>query len=266
MKKNYKSSPKLFYSSYKPRPEGGAGRGVSFTALRPVIIAAIIILGFFFIQRLPVFVISDVEVEGKKQEEIKEKLSSLKGTSLFSGKINRRIDDVKSHDLEIEELTCRKGIPATLHCTVTMREAVMSWKAGEKTFLVDSLGFVFAEGESVNDVVISDGSNTALKIGDMVASSEIVETYSGLHRSLSEKGLVVDSLAVEKSLYMVTAYLSGSTSSNIPFPSTSSLKVLFTTSYPIALQVDALEKFLQQRSSNVSEYLDVRVAGYLYYK
>lgn len=258
-------TPKVFHSNYRaPKPINWQ----LYRSLKPVLWLLVISAVIYFIGRLPVFRVEVVQVEGTDNQTIIDQLSTSKGQPIFSKAVRRNVDRLIAENLQIDELNCRRGIPDTLRCQVSLRVPAIVWRHGGKDWLVDQNGFVYGEkpvGQPI-PVAIEDRGPTAVTLGTTVASSEIVSLYQKIHQQLTAKGLVVSNIFISESLYQVGVTLTSSTNPELPFAAKSPISVLMVTSYPVESQVATLVELLKTKQDQITERVDLRVPGYAYTK
>lgn len=218
------------------------------------------------LMRLPLFTIQSVEVIGSLDAESTKTLQSLQGHSLFSRKVSQTVVELKHKNLTIATLSCRRGVPSTLRCQASDRHAAVLWQRQDQKFAVDASGLVYAVAGSTSGPVIEDRAAQSVEIGQVVAGGELLGYYQKLIAALASQGFTLDHLFVDQSLYQVGALLTGSTNPAIPFPPAQPLTVLFTANRSLDDQIAALVLTLQQKSSSVTSYIDVRVGEYVYFK
>jgi cell division septal protein FtsQ len=208
---------------------------------------------------LPVWRLKTVELLGDKNEQILQSLNNLLGQSIFSSSVSRSINKTREN-LAVADFTCRRGLPATLRCTLTLRTSEVAWKTEGAVYLVDKHGVLFATqpSDQVQQLVIEDGAHQPVKLGSVVASPEIINQYKYLVELLTKKQLTVRTLLLSESLYQVTAV--------IERPGKNAIQGLFLLSGDAPAQVEALVAVLAAKGDSITERIDVRVPGYVYTK
>lgn len=261
-------TPKVFGTSYRPSPTK-SNRPLSntnFKFWRPVILVVGLVMVALLITRLPVFQIKTVTINGLTNAELIGELEALKGKSIFSNQINRTTTKWLNHDQSLSGLACRRGIPDAITCTGKNREGVLIWKQGEKEYWVDGVGRVFASRQASDPtaLVVEDRAGE-VRVGDDVASQEIVDTYVRLHQRLSERSITIKNFFVADALYQPSVIISA-----FPGPGggviQKDITIQFAATESIDAQVKTLASLLGQRGERVAERIDLRVPGYVYYR
>lgn len=251
-------NPKLFGSSYVVA-QSSANRPRLDKSWRAILLVIVLIATVLLLGRLPVWRLKTVELFGDKNEYISTELNGLLGQSIFSTSVSRLISKTRNN-LEVADFVCRRGLPATLRCTLSLRRAEIVWKTGGSGYLVDKRGVLFvAQSTDLTDLlVVEDTQRQPIKIGSVVASPEIINQYRHLIELLSTKQLTAKTLLLNESLYQVTAI--------IERPGKNPIQGLFLLSGDASSQVEALSGVLTTKGDSITERIDVRVPGYIYTK
>lgn len=254
-------TPKVFNAKYRPpQPTGPSSR-----SWKPVIIVACIVLGGLALTRLPVFQISSIELIGNVSAATKEKIESLRGTTIFSDEVSRVVSGLRATDPLLADLQCSRGLPATLRCSASSREAAFIWKSGDRQFLLDRSGFIFAPASGESLLTIEDNKKQPAEIGQRITTEEVLDGYRGLTEALRAASFTVRQFSIDESFYQLTAHVTGRTDTAKPFPPIPELRIVMTTTYPFPEQIAVVVSLLEGRAPMIRERVDVRVPGNVYY-
>jgi hypothetical protein len=233
--------------------------------MRQMLIVALIIVGGYFLTRLPIFQIQNIELTGQSNSVLTKELEELKGQSLLSAAASNKVREITLANISILDLHCDKGIPNTLRCAVAFRQPKFVWQTSSGSYLVDSEGYAYAKANTDTDLVtISDRKGLKVEVGDQLMSEEVVAIFESIDENLDKRGIKVDSYFVNTSvLHPGVTASKRSGSKNFPKQKTD---IYFSASYPIATQVEILDKLLSKSSNSIKQYIDLRTAGYIYYK
>lgn len=263
MRQPTRSTPKVFNANYRPPRKFDWS---SYVSLRAPLIVVAVIAGIILVSRLPFFQIKTVEVTGTTDTSIIDEINTLTGRSIFSHTISTQITTIKAKDVAISDIRCSRGIPATLKCSVVLRQPVAVWRSGGNGYIVDRSGAAYKTlTDEANILVIDDRMNTIVTIGTNVMSEDLLATYQQVSDTMKTYGFIVKNLFVTESLYQFGAVVSGRTTPDQPYIAAGDLTVLLTVNYPIEAQIKTLRQTLQDRSASIKERVDLRVPGYLYY-
>jgi len=246
-------TPKLFGTSYQPPIE----KPPSWRPWRPVLIMIAVVAGVTLIGHLPMFQLKTVEIKSA-QSEIQTEATKLIGQPIFSSSIGRWISETRSKNPQIASLTCQRGLPDSLKCQVIYRHAQATWRSHNQDVYIDEAGYVFTADLTDNPaLIIEDLTNSPVVSGQVVISSDLLGQYQRLVQMLQDEGFQIKSLFISESLFQVGA--------RIELPDRPALVGLFTMTSPLSSQVKALKKVIDTKS-DITERVDLRVSGYVYYK
>jgi hypothetical protein len=253
--------PKVFFSSYRP-PQAQEKPSGQF---RQMAIVILVIVGGYFLTRLPVFQIRNIVLLGGEGRGISEKLETLKGESLLSGATSQKIAEILEGDFGVLNLQCDKGIPNTLRCQATLREPLLVWVTGQSRYLVDKQGYAYAEATGkLTQKSVEDRKHLPVAIGQQVISEEIVQILQRIEQNLTNEKIKVDGYFVNTSP-LHPGVVSSGRSDGLPFPK-QKIDILFSASYPVDIQSRLLSQVLEENAVKIKSYVDLRTAGYIYYK
>ncbi len=258
-------TPKVFYSSYSQTQRSiSGGSTMSPGQFRQLLIVAIIIIGGYFLTRLPVFQIKTVTITGTDDPALIGELNSLVGYSILSASVTQKVQEVSQAHPELEKLDCIKGIPDTLRCVAELRQALLGWRTNGQTYLLDQHGVAYQQTTSPAVLVVEDRKNVVVALGDRPISSEVLDVYRVLQSGLTANGYVVDKFFVNTSVLHAGVVVS-SRAVGLPFPA-NPIELEFSLSYPVSIQISTLNKLLESKSGQIGLRVDLRTPGYLYYK
>lgn len=254
-------TPKVFSSSYIP-PKAKARKELRLGPIFKVVVLAVIIFG---VTRLPIFKVNSVSVQGTSNLDLTNDLNALKGSSIFSRKISSTIERWLREDGSIADLNCRKGLPSDLSCVVKPREPKLILKKNGQEYVLDGLGVVFAtRAAEFNAPVLEDRAAQEVKLGEEILSEQVVDQIIKLDDILKEAEIIVDRYLVEDSLYQLGAVVTSFKAGDELL--SKSIIVRFVSSESITSQTKTLQSLLKERGRSISERVDLRVPGYVYYK
>lgn len=257
-------TPKVFNSNFQPARRFDWSQ---YRSLRPLFWVIGVLLAIFLIGRLPAFRVETIETIGDSSAQAAAALNDLKGQSLLSHSLTNNIDKIELSLPFINTLDCRRGIPGTLKCSVGLRKPSLVWKTGTDQFLVDQSGFVYATAPTSlpsGVAVVEDRSALPVKLGQVIASSQIISNFTTLAQLLNSSRLQFNELFVVDTLYQAGAQLTGSSDPNLPFANRTPISVLFTFENPLQGQVDTLVEVLKEKHDQITDHVDLRVPGYAY--
>ncbi|MEX2361594.1 MAG: hypothetical protein WD544_00180, partial [Patescibacteria group bacterium] len=225
----------------------------------------IIVVGGYFLTRLPVFQIDSVELNNINNQEIIDQLNTLKGKSIISSATAVTIEKIRESSVEVIDIHCDKGIPNKLRCTAELRAPVFIWQSSQKDYFIDKVGVAYRSVSSSGDLtIIEDRKKLPVKIGEQVMSEEMVNIYQSITETLSEKKIVISNFFIDISPFH-PGVVASKRLDKLPFPA-KPIEILYSSSYPVSIQTQLLSQTLENKSSKITKYIDLRTPGYIYYK
>lgn len=222
------------------------------TLLIFLIIILALVITFFF---TPLFKINKIEVLSS-DSDIGPFFDIYKGKNLFLIDPSQTKADIIKNFPEILDLQISKGIPNMLRIKVTEDTPKMVWQTNGVKYFVDEEGIVYkkVEGDAPNLPLIVDNKNLPVEMQTPVVISSFVNFVTEIINKFNGTDLQVQSFEVNETSFQVTAV----TKNNI--------KIIFDTTRPVQDQVVAAEKVYTEHKAEVTQYMDVRVEGKVYYQ
>lgn len=248
--KNIHRVPKVFQA---PRDEE---KSVVPRFIKICIWIVILFLGLgYLIFFSPVFKIKSIEVVGSPSDEVKQKLDALKGKNIFSIPAKPLEDDIIAHNQNYLSVDVFRGIPDTVKVKFQDREAKIIWNTQGQRYLVDKNAILFKELEGSSDLpIIVDTNNLAVTIPEQVASANFIDFVKSANAALNQTNIVVTEFQIKETTFQIDAV----TDKNF--------RIIFDTLRPLSEQMDAFKIVYEKNSSNIKEYIDLRVEGFVYFK
>lgn len=205
---------------------------------------------FFF---TPVFQIKNIMVENSLMAS---QLESLKGQNIFLVNTAKIKQDIIALQPEITDFKIIRGLPDTLRIQFSSKAPEIIWKTQDKSYLVEATGKIFAENQDEKELpVVQDSRDLAVSLGQQIVTNNFINFIRNSGAKFSEKfGFKIVYFEVNETIFQVEALTD------------QGWKVKFDTTRSIDDQLDGLSKLLSEHKDEVSEYVDVRVEGKVYYK
>lgn len=221
----------------------------------------------WFFTDAPWLAVKNIKVEGEATEETKAEIAKLKGQNILWLSVTKPESAITRNQPSIRTIQILRGIPDTLRVKLIERQPALIWQVGETWYTLDSSGFVFRESQITKKddgtldypgtdlPVIVDTKSLPVKIGSTVARTQFVTFVGKVKDHLAENGgLKYVRGEIEETTFSITVITD------------KGWKVLFDTTRPVDVQLRTLAKTLESKQSEIHEYIDVRVRGWVYYK
>lgn len=230
-----------------------------------VIIVTLFLYWFFFYS--PLFRIKNIIVSQELPTRLLSALEELKGENIFRLDTAQEKERLIQVDPEIKEVKIIRGIPDTLKMQFTFRQKGIIWKSGDKIYLIDNEGIVFEEKTEMPEdlssgeagqkgvILITDLKSLPVNLHTKILTEDFLTFIEELYLKLPEQVAVLPtSLEVDETTFQIIVL----TDQNF--------KIKMDTTRRVQPQLDALKLVLDNHRSEISEYVDVRVKGWAYFK
>lgn len=205
------------------------------------------------------FDVAKIEYLQEPSERIKERIEQLKGRNIITLRPLKLASQWEIEQPSIKALRIYRGLPRTLKVAVEERSKAFVWQTQGKLYLLDASGVVFQEVLNSSDqssFAIIDDSNVPVQLGQKITSDAFVKTIQEIIDKLPANinGETIASVHVSETIF------------NLAILTNQNIKILFDTTQPLDLQLEAVKKIYAENRGDVHEYLDVRVLGKAYLK
>lgn len=249
-KQNILRPPKV----YNPPPEKlplKVPKFVKIIAWAIVIILGLIYLIFFS----PLFQVKNIEYIGSPNDDIKNIVEKYRGQNIFLVKTDLIEQELLIKNDQFNAVKIYLGLPDTLRVKFQERQSKILWETAGKFYFIDNDGFIFAEAnESADLPKVVDSKNLAVKVPSAIVSRNFVDFILNAKIKLAELGITVNQFRINETTFQVEA----ETDHNF--------KIIFDTIRPLSEEIDAFKQAYDAHKDEIKEYVDVRVAGWVYYK
>lgn len=257
--------PKVFSSSWQPPAKS---RRLKMNADIRWLVIGLIVVGGLFLYYSPYLSVKEINYSGDENKLARDKLNSLLDAPILSRRIGSVVSGAMSQDLSLQSVTCQRGLPHTLNCQIKQREELAMWVTGEDSYLVDENGFVFARNENESGtLVVYDQTNLPVKIGDFVLSRQVLEKYQQIVANLKAHQLsVVRLILTDATVYQVDVLIVALPEYGGTLSHELQLTLKFNLTNSLENQLSALFSTLEVHGSEITNRVDLRVAGTVYYQ
>lgn len=265
-------NPKIYVTTPEPTPWDRLQQAKRIaTGIFIVIFTLGIVYLLFF---SPVFVVSELLVEGPTTPEMETRFTELVGKNIFRLASDRLEQDLKVQYPYLKSITIYRGLPNALKIVVAARQEALIWESRGTRYLVDNEGFAFGEvparlsHEALAGLteqpatnpypdlpLVTDQENGPVKIGSILVAPEFVQFTLTLHRDFkSTTGIGLVALRVGETTFQIEAVTD------------QKFIVFFDTTRSAERQLSSLGQLLPVYRDQIKEYVDLRVAGRAYIK
>lgn len=217
----------------------------------------ILVLGLiYFLFLSPFFKIKKVIINQTSTEEISQLFHKLEGTNIFRIRTKNIQNDLTQKYPQVKGIKISRGLPDTLKVEFSERPAILIWETQDQKYLVDSHGEIYTLSQELNDLpVIKDNNNIKVDIGQKILSESFINFVLEINMSFTaETGFKINRFEVNETTFQ----LDGITDQG--------WKIIFDTARKSDEQLSDLNKFLKDNKDSISQYVDLRIEGRVYYK
>lgn len=213
----------------------------------------VVILGYLFFYS-SFFKIKKVIADNPALTE--EFLNQYRGQNIILLSTKKVQQEVTQKLPYIENIKVIRGLPNTLRIETQTYQPVLIWQTQNHQYSVDSGGLVIDEANGLLDLpIIRDNKNLPVQIKQLVVSQNFIEFIKKIqNRFIDKVGFKTTYFEINETIFQVDALTD------------QGWLVKFDTTRSIDDQLDDLSKLLSEHKDEVSEYVDVRVEGRVYYK
>ena len=222
-----------------------------------ILIILVIIAAIYYLFYAPTFLIKNIIIQNTQNLSIAQDLDGLKGQNIFKINTTNLSEDLVAKYPEVNGLKITRGLPDTLRISFDERQSKLIWQSNEKYYLVDSYGAIYKIIETPNDLpLVKDNKDINVQIGQTVASENFMKFVTDLTATMQDKtGFSYKHFEVDDTIFQVSVITD------------QKWLLILDTTRSANDQLDALMQFIgEYPNENISEYIDLRVDGRVYYK
>ncbi|OGD64021.1 hypothetical protein A2215_04295 [Candidatus Berkelbacteria bacterium RIFOXYA2_FULL_43_10] len=207
------------------------------------------------------FRVKEVIVEGNELVSIDEIIDAIPtGDNIFRINIEDLKSEVRGKVPEIKDMEIYRGIPDALKVVVLENDKAIIWESQGRKYLVNSQGVSYMDvtdmaGEFLELPRVVDSNNLTVKLNKRIVMPSFAAFVLNVNSNI--EGLV----NLEPEYYEVVE-----TTVDVRLHTKSNYYIKFDTMRSSAKQLEDLKKVLVEKSPVITEYIDLRVPGWAYYK
>lgn len=251
-------NPKIY--SYTPKKERGLPKLPS-ALYRIIFFVLLLAVALYLIFFSSFFRVKEVIVEGNELVGRDEIINAIPtGDNIFRINIEDLKSEVKEKVPEIKDMEIYRGIPDAIKVVVLENDKAIIWESQGKKYLVNSQGVAYMDVTDIADQFsdlprVVDSNNLAVKTNKRIVMPSFAAFVLNVNSSL---GRLVN---VEPDYFEVVE-----TTVDVRLHTKSNYYIKFDTLRSSTKQLDDLKKVLVEKSPLITEYIDLRVPGWAYYK
>ena len=255
-----RKAPSLYYSS-----SIGSARVNRKTNLRfvwPVmkITLPVVLLVYFFFYS-PIFRINEVIISGNEYIDSQFIAENIpRNANIFTLKNEQLESEIMEDIKDLETVKIYKGIPRAIKIVVKEHAGVMNWQSGISNYLISSSGIAFRD--ITTDVAsygalpkVVDQRNVPVEMSKRVVSAHFANFINKIFSDLKvETNIDPDFFSIDE------------TTVDVIMHSKNGFYIKFDSMRSAEKQMHDLKLVLMEKRPEITEYVDLRVNGWAYYK
>ncbi len=243
---------------YLETPNIRSGFRLSRRGFKLIILAGLSALTVWLVFLSPLFSIKVINLKGESpNQEVAQAIEALRGKNIFrfGGRQSER--DLVERQLGLKKIRIVRGLPSTIVVYLVQREPVIVWISAGKRFLVDKEGVAIKplEDDRPDLVSVEDTKGFLVVPGQDLVPPRLVEFVRLLNIELAGR----TDFQFAKGLIFETTFL-------LTVQTKQGIELKFSTIRSLEPQVEAVRQVWQDHRDEIKQYIDVRVADFVYYK
>ena len=228
------------------------------------ILALLVVLSLFYIAIFsPLFRVRTIAVRGNQQltaTEVQQQVVALLNKSFLGDNaifVNPEglAKELRAANYQLEEVRVERSLLGGLRVTIKEQQATLQWKSGSSVFVLSGNGVAYAEQQKLNTSLptVEDSTNLPVKTGQKIVPSSFVAFVTDLNTKLASAGVVVASISVPE------------TTTELAIKTKQGIVIKFDTTRNVEGQIMDYRSVMAKKISP-KEYIDLRIAGKVFYK
>lgn len=243
--------PKVYNPSYVPEKKQFSKVYIYFLVILILLVGLVYVLFY-----ATFFKIKNVTLENSHNLEIGQFIQKLNGHNIFFLNTAKTEAELTQKFPAVKGVKIIRGLPNTLKIQLQEEAAKAIWQTQGKNYLVSASGKIYQETEEQVDLlIIKDNNNLVVSFGQQVVSENFLNFISELSSAFNQvTGFQINHFEINETLFQTDA---------VTFQN---WKVIFETTRKASSQLSDLAKFLADYKNEVTEYIDLRIEGKVFYK
>jgi hypothetical protein len=221
----------------------------------------------WFFTQAPWLQVKHIQIEGQATEETNQVIEQLRRKNILWLSVTHPEEMIIQQQPAIKEIQILRGIPDTLRVKLIEREPAVIWQVDDHWYTLDPTGFVFREQQvgrkedgsldlpGTDLPVVVDTKKIPIALSQTIVRPQFITFIRSVMEQLPERaGVQFVRAEVDETTFVVTVVTDAS------------WKILFDTTRTLESQLKTVAKVLELKRSEIHEYIDVRVRGWVYYK
>lgn len=256
--KNFYRNPKIY--SFTPKREKQIN--ISGTLIKVFIFLVLIGIIVWLLFFSPFLKIKNIEIDGTLNPEVKAEIDKFFGKNIFLFRPAKVQEELAQKQTSVKNIEIYRGLPDTLKVKVYVREPIMGWKSGDKNYFIDTNGVIFELRDSEISVlgdkkipIVEDTKNITVMPGSVEVSTDFVKFVTDFFEKMkNDFNVQIKNIKISETTLQIEA------------ETDQGFRIILATDGNLDNQLKALKKIIDEKRSDIHEYVDLRIEGRVYYK
>ncbi len=235
--------------------------------VRPIFYVFIVSLVFWWIFLSGFFTVKQIDVKGNRTvsgREVAEQLTNIMNSSILGKNIifintNKLAAQFADKHPQLSGIKIKKKFLNKIEISLTERQASLIWKTGNNQFVLSEDGRAYSQwsGGSTNLLIVTDGANLPVTIGQQVVPASFIVFTRQLISRLNEQKIAYSGISVPE------------TTSEVYITTKDGYILKLDTTRSVDDQIADLKAviaLLAKQKNKPKEYIDLRISGKVFYK
>lgn len=230
---------------------------------RPILVAISLVFASYVVLFSPLFRVRAIAVQGNTKltssqvsDQVMQILrgSFLGDNALFVNGVELE-KAIKQRNYQIEQVRVERSLLGGLRVTIREQQATLQWRSGSSVFVLSGNGVAYAELGEVDGKLpaVEDSTNLPVKTGQKIVPSSFVGFVVKIKPQLEVAGIKAEAISVSE------------TTTEVAVKTNKGFIMKFDTTRSLESQL-ADYKAIAARKIVPKEYVDLRIAGRVFYK
>ena len=202
------------------------------------------------------FNIKTVALDPLLPSDVKENTDSAIGENIFFVNLKAIQDNLQQKYPELQNIKFSRGLPDTLRVSGEQFQGKITWQTQNHSYLVNVNGIAFKEIDGPTDLPkVIDNKDLPVDSKNPVVPSNFIDFISELNNKFSKEiGFKIVNFQVNDTIFQVEAMTD------------QGWYIKLDTTRSADEQISQVKELLAKDKAGITQYIDVRVEGRVYYK
>lgn len=220
-----------------------------------VVVILAIVLGYLIFYS-GFFKIKTVVLDPTLSSDVKALTDSAIGQNIFFVNLKSIQTDLQQKFPELQNIKFSRGLPDTLRISGEQFQGKITWQSQNHSYLVNENGFAFKEIDGPTDLPkVIDNKDLPIDFKKPVVPTNFIDFITEFNNKFSQEiGFKIVNFSVNDTIFQAEALTD------------QGWYIKLDTTRSVDEQISQVKELLAKDKAGISQYVDVRVEGRVYYK